>query len=107
VVKLVYVFDFLSACEDMLSEAFRVLRPTRFATVLVGQMRKELHFYDIPAELAVMGRRVGLELYDKVVKPIVRERSDNAYSRMLAGRHNFHLNKFEALLIFRKTSALP
>jgi len=36
-------------------------------------------------------RRVGLELYEKVVKPIVRERSDNAYSRMLARRHSLSL----------------
>ena len=97
---------FLAACNQVLSEAFRVLRPGRFTVVLSGDMRKELRLYDIPSELSLLGRRVGLQLYDKIVKPIVRERSNSVRSRILASRCNFHLIKFETLQVFRKPSKL-
>jgi SAM-dependent methyltransferase len=94
--------DFLESCDGALREAVRLLRPGRFVVVLIGDSRKDLQFYDLPAELSMLGRRVGLGLFDKVIKPTVRERSSNANSEILARKYNFHLIKFETLLIFRK-----
>jgi len=94
--------DFLRGCEEVLHETRRVLKPQRMAAVLIGEMRKHLKFYDLPAELSVAGRRAGFQLHDKVVKTIANERSNNLHSRMLARRYNFHLIKVETLLIFKK-----
>jgi ParB-like chromosome segregation protein Spo0J len=94
--------EFLESCECVLREVVRLIRPGRFVVVLIGDLRKELQFYDLPAELSMLGRGVGLELFDKVIKPTVRERSSNANSEILARKYNFHLIKFETLLIFRK-----
>jgi ParB/RepB/Spo0J family partition protein len=94
--------DFLRGCEEVLHETQRVLKPQRVAAVLIGEMRKRLKFYDLPAELSVVGRRAGFQLHDKVVKTIANERSNNLHSRMLARRYNFHLIKVETLLIFKK-----
>jgi hypothetical protein len=96
--------DFLQAMTEVFKEVLRVLRPSRFAAVLMGDMRKALKFYDLPSELSVMGRSAGLELYDKVIKPTVMERSSNPNSVILARKYNFHLIKFETLLIFKKPS---
>ena len=65
-------------------------------------MRKDLKLYDLAAECSRIGRQVGLVLHDKVVRVIARERSNNANSRILARKHNFHLIKSETLLVFRK-----
>ena len=97
---------FLAACNEVLCETFRVLRPGRFTVALSGDIRKELRLYDIPSEMSLLGRRVGLQLYDKIVKPIVRERSNSIRSQILASRCNFHLIKFETELVFRKPSEL-
>ena len=96
--------SFLQGIGGAFKEVLRVLRPGRFAAVLIGDMRKDLKFYDLPSELSVIGRSAGLDLYDKVIKPTVMERSSNPNSVMLARKYNFHLIKFETLLIFRKTS---
>lgn len=96
--------DFLQAMAEVFREVLRVLRPSRFAAVLMGDMRKDLKFYDLPSELSVIGRSAGLELHDKVIKPTVMERSSNPNSVILARKYNFHLIKFETLLIFKKPS---
>ena len=95
--------DFLAACKQVLSEACRVVRPGKVIAVLAGAMRKNLKYYDIPSELFFIAREVGLELYDKIVKPIVHEQSNNLHSRLLARVYNFHLIKFETLQVFKKT----
>jgi ParB/RepB/Spo0J family partition protein len=94
--------DFLRAAEDTFHEAKRVLKPGKFLVTLIGDMRKDLVFYDLPAEFSVVGRRVGLRLYDKVHKPTLHERSETPESKLLAIQYNFHLLKSETLLIFRK-----
>jgi ParB/RepB/Spo0J family partition protein len=98
--------DFLQGMGEVFKEVLRILRPGRFAAVLIGDMRKDLKFYDLPSELSVIGRSAGLELYDKVIKPTVMERSSNPNSVMLARKYNFHLIKFETLLIFKKTDSI-
>jgi hypothetical protein len=95
-------YEFLAGIRDVFKEALRVLRHRRFAAVLIGDMRKEMKLYDMPSELSSIGRLVGLELHDKIIKPIVRERSKSLRSKIVALRHNFHLIKFETLLVFRK-----
>jgi len=94
--------EFLEGIRDVFKEALRVLRPGRFAAVLVGDMRREMRFYDMPSEFSSIARLVGLELHDKIVKPIARERSRSLRSEIVARRHNFHLLKFETILVFRK-----
>jgi ParB/RepB/Spo0J family partition protein len=94
--------DFLKATENIFHEAKRVLKPGKLLVVLIGDMRKDLVFYDLSAEFSVVGRRIGLRLYDKVHKPTLHERSDTPESKLLAIQHNFHLLKFETLLMFKK-----
>jgi hypothetical protein len=94
--------DFLEGIRDVFKETLRVLRAGRFAAVLIGDMRREMKFYDMPSEFSSIGRLVGLELHDKIVKPVAGERSKSLRSRIVARRHNFHLMKFETLLVFRK-----
>jgi ParB/RepB/Spo0J family partition protein len=94
--------EFLKSCHGVLREAVRLIRHGRFVAVLIGDLRKELQLYDLPAELSMLGRGVGLKLFDKVIKPTARERSSNTNSEILARKYNFHLIKFETLLIFRK-----
>jgi hypothetical protein len=98
--------DFLLACKDVLAEAWRVIRPSKFVVVLIGAVRKKLKYYDIPSELFPIARDLGLELYDKAVRPIHGERSAGLRVKMLARLHNFHLIKSETLLIFRKSKSI-
>jgi len=98
--------DFLLACKDVLAEASRVIRPARFVVVLIGAVRKNLKYYDIPSELFPIARDVGLELYDKAVKPIRGERSAGLRVKALARIHNFHLIKSETILTLRKLKSL-
>jgi hypothetical protein len=96
--------DFLHGISQVFKETIRVLRPRGFAAVLIGDLRKRMKFYDMPSEFSNICRSVGLELHDKIVKPTVHERSKSLRSIIVARRHNFHLIKFETLLVFRKPS---
>lgn len=46
--------DFLNAIKDVFKETLRVLRDGRFTVVLIGDMRKDMRFYDMPSELSVI-----------------------------------------------------
>jgi len=91
---------FLEASERILLRAKENLKPDGYVAVMIGDLRRNGRFYDLPAEFSKMGQRHFL-LYDKVVKVQARETS-RGYN--YGGPLPFCRINFETILVFKRVN---
>jgi len=98
---------YLRVCDGVFAEVRRILRPGRYAAVLIGDHREKGRLYDIAASVSLAGQR-HLTLHDKIV---CLTRNQRSYcSGAGAGRvaewrarvGGYHLIAADYLLVFRR-----
>ncbi|MFX0211963.1 MAG: hypothetical protein ACFFDT_38665 [Candidatus Hodarchaeota archaeon] len=101
-ISLMNYKDFLDSSEQIFEEMYRLLKPDRFLTILIGDMRKSREIIDLSADFSFLGRSNGFKLFDKVIKIVAAQRSRTPLSKWRAQKYNFHQLTCDTLLVFRK-----
>lgn len=97
---------FLQKCEEIMSEFHRVLKPSGYFAMLIGDHRHNGKLMDITAHLSLLAQKY-FTLFDKVVYLTRGQRSraqqfDKKVAIWRAKKGNYHLIAADFLLIFKK-----
>mgnify|MGYP001037776179 CR=1 FL=1 len=95
------VETFCIELQKVITELFRVLKPGKFCSVLIGDTRKNGHYVPLSYYVLTLFLMNGFVLKEEIIK-VQHNCTSTDYWKMKVSEHNFYLIMHEHLFVFRK-----
>ncbi|AFG35767.1 MAG: methyltransferase domain-containing protein [Fervidobacterium sp.] len=92
---------FCTELEKVIIELFRVLKPGKFCSVLIGDTRKNGHYVPLSYYVLTLFLKNGFVLKEEIIK-IQHNCTSTPYWRKKVSENNFYLIMHEHLFVFKK-----